>query len=165
MQPMSIITNVDRPQQLETLPLWPPPPWVGISICVFAISCVVLYIIVLAILSPKNCKFDITKAGFESVKLFESNKIKLDFWVEGILWNPKRWTAQVHGIRMEVMSQNSWLRQLIISPLGTNFHIRKTEVIDVNAYMALQNITMPAEYLEVPMHQQPASERPNISQC
>ncbi|KAM7465308.1 hypothetical protein LguiB_012870 [Lonicera macranthoides] len=149
MQPMSIITDVDRPQQPEAEPLWLRVLWVVINMCVFAISCIILYIIALAIFSLKNCKFDITKAEFESIKLFDSNQINLDFWVEGILRNPeKRSSAKVHG-RMEVLSQNSWSRQLIISPPGTDFHIREAGTIVLNAYMGLQNISVSPEYLEV----------------
>ncbi|KAM7461259.1 hypothetical protein LguiA_029380 [Lonicera macranthoides] len=150
MQPMSIITDANRPQLPEAEPLRLRVLWVVINFCLFVILCVILYIIALAILSPKNCKFDITKAGFESIKLFESNQINLDFWVEWILRNPeKRTSAEVHGIRMDLLFQNSWSKQLVISPPGTNFHIGKAGTIVLNAYTGLQNITVPAKYLEV----------------
>ena len=121
-----ISNNVDRPHGPETEPLWFRVLWVVVNFCVFVVAFVIFYIIALAIMSPKHCKFDITKTGFDSVKLFDNNTLNLNFWMEGFLRNPeKRTSAEVHGIRMEVLSQNIWSRQLIISPPGTNFHLRK----------------------------------------
>lgn len=127
---MFISSNVDRSHRPETKKLWVRVLWVVGNFLFIVVAFVIFYLTALSIVSPKDCEFNISKAGFESNKLADNNKVQLDFWMDGILRTPKQKTfVEVQGIRMEVHSPNSWSRQLIPSSPGLTFILTRQAIL------------------------------------